>query len=158
MLKTVNRGTSTIKRNKNVFFQFMKKWIILLYILFAFAHEVVRAPTFNVWEAWIGRKRNDSISDATTKAERAIGTSLITSPMVPLIMSAGIKEKRVVMEAIVTGSAISFAPIIAAVLGSIPSSICCWIFSLTTMASSTTIPIASSTPTREIIFIVKPEK
>ena len=109
---------------------------------------------FKAWAAWIGKKINDSIKEATTKAETAIGISFITSPIVPLIINIGKNEKSVVKEAIVTGFTISFAPKIAASLGGNPSSICCCIFSLTTIASSTTIPIAIKTPTREIIFIV----
>ena len=81
----------------------------------------------------------------------------MTSPIVPLIIRAGIKAKSVVSEAIVTGLNISFAPTIAASLGSNPASICCCIFSLTTMASSTIIPSAINTPIKEIMLIEYPD-
>ena len=94
------------------------------------------------------------MSDAKTSTETAIGISFMTSPIVPDIISAGMKAKSVVKEAMVTGLNISLAPWTAASLGSIPSSICCWIFSETTMASSTMIPKAISTPISEIILMV----
>ena len=127
------------------------------YILLTPSHEVVFCSFVKTWAAWIGKKIKDSMSDAKTSTATAIGISFMTSPMVPDNMSAGIKANRVVSEAIVTGLNISFAPTTAASLGGIPSSICCCIFSLTTMASSTMIPRAISTPMSEIILIVYPE-
>ena len=119
-----------------------------------FAHERVFDFDFKVCAACMGKKIKDSINEANTKALKAMGISFITSPKVPLIIREGIKANRVVIDAMVTGFAISFAPITAASFGGTPSSICCCTFSLTTMASSTMIPSAINTPTNEIILIV----
>ena len=84
------------------------------------------------------------------------GIIFINIPISPLSKSIGKKAKTVVSVAAKTAGNISAAPTIAASLLSIPSSMCLYMFSATTIASSTSIPRAIKAPRSESILILSP--
>ncbi len=81
-----------------------------------------------------------------------IGNTLINTPISPDMMRSGKKANIVVEVAVRTAGNISVAPFIAASFGGSPLSRCLYIFSATTIASSTSIPRAIRAPNKESIF------
>ncbi len=79
-------------------------------------------------------------------------------PAIPLTKRRGTKTTTTLRADAATANPTSEAPVTAAVFGSSPPSICRTTFSSTTMASSTTIPIAMARLMREITLKVYPMK
>ena len=78
-------------------------------------------------------------------------------PIIPGQKAKGINGANVVMVPLNTGKNTSPAAFLAATLiSSFPLSKIRWVFSITTMASSTTIPKANKNANNTIIFILKP--
>ena len=77
-------------------------------------------------------------------------------PVSPPISPMGAYTAASVMVMAITGPATSRAPISAARTGDLPSSICRCTFSTTTMASSTTRPMASTMASSVSRFTLKP--
>ncbi|MPN23422.1 hypothetical protein SDC9_170810 [bioreactor metagenome] len=78
-------------------------------------------------------------------------------PAKPVTMVNGKNTAMMVRVDAMIATATSFVAYMAASLGLLPLSMCVVIFSSTTMASSTTIPMAIESELREIIFNVFPE-
>ena len=74
------------------------------------------------------------------RTETTIAGMMLKLARDPGTKNRGPKAAMVVRTAKVTGTAISWAPSMAAVVGSLPCSIFSQAFSPTTMASSTTMP------------------
>jgi hypothetical protein len=86
-----------------------------------------------------------------------MGNPNIKLPMSPGQNASGIKGAKEVSVPLNTGKNTSPAAILAAFLiGTFPLSNILWVFSITTMASSTTIPSASKNPNKTMTFNVKP--
>ena len=79
-----------------------------------------------------------------------------SEPVSPPISPMGAYTAASVMVMAITGPATSRAPISAARTGDLPSSICRCTFSTTTMASSTTRPMASTMASSVSRFTLKP--
>ncbi|MCY1352082.1 hypothetical protein D9M71_157730 [compost metagenome] len=79
-----------------------------------------------------------------TAPARVKANSLNSAPVRPLRKPIGAYTAARVMVMVTTGTAISRAPSMAASNGVLPSSMWRWMFSTTTMASSTTRPMAST--------------
>ncbi|MNZ85268.1 hypothetical protein D3C78_1040500 [compost metagenome] len=79
-----------------------------------------------------------------TAPARVKANSLNNAPVRPLRKPMGAYTAARVMVMVITGTAISRAPSSAPSIGVLPSSIWRWMFSTTTMASSTTRPMAST--------------
>ena len=90
----------------------------------------------------------DSVSAITpetiTEPASVKANSRNSEPVRPPRKPIGAYTAASVMVMEMTGPTISRAPCIAACTGGLPSSRCRWMFSTTTMASSTTSPIAST--------------
>ena len=80
--------------------------------------------------------------------------SLNITPVIPEIIVSGKNTASIVSVDAITETATSFVAWIAACLGAAPRSICVVTFSSTTIASSTTIPIAIVKVLNDIIFNV----
>ena len=78
------------------------------------------------------------------------------TPAVPLIMVSGRNTANIVKVDAMTDSCTSWVACTAASLGFEPRSMCVVMFSNTTMASSTTIPMAMDSADMEMIFSVLP--
>ena len=76
------------------------------------------------------------------------------TPTIPPINTKGRNTTMVVRVDAAIANPISDAPNIAACLGIAPRSMCCVMFSSTTMALSTTIPIAITNATKENMLMV----
>ncbi|MCY1461998.1 hypothetical protein D9M71_797210 [compost metagenome] len=83
-----------------------------------------------------------------TAPARVRANSRNSAPVRPSRKPMGAYTAARVMVIEMTGTAISRAPSMAASNGVLPSSMCRWMFSTTTMASSTTRPIASTMASR----------
>ena len=90
----------------------------------------------------------DSVSaitpDTITEPASVKANSRNSEPVRPPRKPIGAYTAASVMVMEITGPTISRAPCIAACTGGLPSSRCRWMFSTTTMASSTTSPIAKT--------------
>ena len=95
-----------------------------------------------------------SISEPIRQKMTASGRIFMTRPMVPPTMVRGRNAKQVVATATATGSMTSFEPSIAASIRDLPISRWRWTFSITTIASSTMMPVAMSRPKVEMTLIV----
>ena len=95
-------------------------------------------------------------SDAIMVTEVRIASCLNITPTIPPIKIIGIKTMSVVSVDAVIACPISLVPTTAASIGFNPFSICCVIFSRTTIALSTTIPMAIISDIRLKILIVQP--
>ena len=104
-----------------------------------------------------GRIRRASNNDAKSAIETTLGNTFRNLPIIPSIIRSGIKAATVVKTAAITGHMTSEAPLTAASFGSIPSSMFLWTFSITTIASSTTIPSTRTSAKRLRLFIVIPK-
>ena len=78
------------------------------------------------------------------------------TPAIPLTIVNGRNTAIMVSVEATIDSPTSFVPLMAAGLGRPPRSMCVVIFSSTTIASSTTSPIASDNELSEMIFSVPP--
>ncbi len=79
------------------------------------------------------------------------------TPIMPDTMVIGKNTAIMVMVAAITASQTSFVAYIDASRGVLPRSMCLLMFSNTTMASSTTIPMAMESADNEIMLMVLPE-
>ncbi|CAM5636322.1 hypothetical protein RLIN73S_06225 [Rhodanobacter lindaniclasticus] len=105
---------------------------------------------------WPPRKRphsagvsvSETAADTTIAATRVIANSCMNMPATPPANSSGMNTatSEAVIETMV--KPISRAPVSVACLRSMPSSMCRMMFSITTMASSTTKPIAITSASR----------
>ena len=82
--------------------------------------------------------------------------SVISLPVLPCANESGMNTAASVMVIAMTAKPISRVPTSAALKGFMPSSMCRWTFSSTTIASSTTRPIDSTTPSSVSVLIEKP--
>ena len=94
--------------------------------------------------------------DSSTEPARVKANSVNSTPVRPPWKPIGRYTATSVVVIATTGQASSRAPLIAASWGDMPSSICRWMFSSTMMASSTTMPIASTIASRVSRLMVKP--
>ncbi|MNT94260.1 hypothetical protein D3C72_2359070 [compost metagenome] len=86
--------------------------------------------------------------EITTAPARVRANSLNNAPVRPVRKPMGAYTAARVMVIETTGMAISRAPSMAASSGVLPSSMWRWMFSTTTMASSTTRPMANTIASR----------
>ncbi len=109
----------------------------------------------------------EAMAGTTVRAIRRLASSeyAIVSPMstksclvMPSVNTIGAKTQIVVSVEAIIAPATSLAPSIAAARILLPSPRNLYIFSITTMELSTSIPIPSASPEREIIFKVTPLK
>ena len=91
-----------------------------------------------------------------TDAARAMPNSVNSLPVLPPMKDSGRKTETSTRVVAITAKAISREPSKEASKGSSPSSIRLWMFSNTTMASSTTRPIASTSPKSVSTFTENP--
>ena len=94
--------------------------------------------------------------DTSTAAATVKANSVNSRPVLPVMNASGVNTAARVTVIATTAKAISFDPCRAARNGGMPSSIWRWMFSSTTMASSTTRPMASTSPSRVRVLMVKP--
>ena len=106
----------------------------------------------------IGVKVSDTTSDTTIAAARVIENSLNKLSMIPPInrIDKNTATSETFMESKVKPT--SLAPRYAAFMGEIPASICREMFSSTTMASSTTSPVARIRAISDRLFSEKPNR
>ena len=110
------------------------------------------------------RKRDESIGVRVRATKAEISTDAATPtpnsrksrPVTPLMKAMGRKTMTRVRLIAITAKAISDVPFRAASRGDSPSSMCRWMFSTTTMASSTTIPMARTRASRVSVLTEKP--
>ena len=111
-----------------------------------------------------GRSRiaaNAGLSVRELIAEKTVETEIVTAnckknrPVIPLMNAQGTKTAHSTSATATTGPVTSSIAFRAASRGDKPSSSQRSTFSTTTMASSTTIPIASTNPNSEILFRLK---
>ena len=100
---------------------------------------------------------NASINEPNKATVTTSGITSINFPRVPEILSIGRNAAIILNVNATIGQKTSLAPIFDAAIGSIPFSICLYVFSVTMIASSTTIPKATRNANNETIFIVKPK-
>ena len=103
-----------------------------------------------------GDKVSATTPDTTTEPASVKANSLKSAPVRPPIMPIGAYTAASVMVMAITGPTISRAPSSAARTDDSPSSTCRWMFSTTTMASSTTSPIASTIASKVSRLMEKP--
>ena len=100
-----------------------------------------------------GRTRKHSIRLPTIMAMTTKGMAAMISPMMSEMISSGVKAAMVVSAELITGAAMRRAPPSAAARASRPARRRASACSPTTMASSTTMPMAMMRPNRLIILI-----
>jgi hypothetical protein len=88
----------------------------------------------------------------------AIGISRTNLPKIPLMKSIGMKAIEVDSTEAVTGATIWAVPATAASSGSMPSSTSLTAFSVTTIESSTRIPLTMMRPIIEMRLMLKPHQ
>jgi hypothetical protein len=104
---------------------------------------------FRPWARCDGRMNNDSSSENSRQLITMIGTTRVMRPMGPGRKASGANAATVVSTPNVTGTTMVWAPRIAP-NSFLPIFDCwVWVFSPTTMASSTTIPSTTMKPSRE---------
>ncbi len=91
-----------------------------------------------------------------TAAEMVNANCLKSCPVIPDINAVGTKTANRTRVVAMTGPVISLIAVMAACLGVIPSAIYRDVLSTTTIASSTTIPIARTIPNRDSMFNENP--
>ncbi len=104
----------------------------------------------------MGERVRAMIPEMKTAPARVRANSLNKEPVIPPIKAIGAYTAAKVSVIEITGIAISRQPIIAARKGVSPSFMCLSTFSSTTMASSTTSPIARTIASKVIRFHEKP--
>src|SRR5690606_16104966 len=100
----------------------------------------------------------DTKAEISTAAPMTTPNSLNKRPTNPSKKMTGKNTAANVMEIEITAKNISFEPFIAASIGDIPSSTFLNIFSVTTIPSSTTSPVASTIANNVKTLIEKPHK
>ena len=98
----------------------------------------------------------DSKPDTATAAATVSANSVNRRPVLPVMKPSGANTAARVRDIAITAKAISFEPSIEAWRGSLPISTWRWQFSSTTMASSTTRPMASTSPSSVSTLTEKP--
>ncbi len=101
----------------------------------------------------MGERVKAIIPDISTAPASEKANSVNSAPVNPPIKPIGRKTATSVMDMAITGMPSSLAPIRAASIGFLPSSICLLTFSTTMIASSTTSPIARTMARRVSKFI-----
>ena len=104
----------------------------------------------------IGVKVSAIKPEINTAPAKVKANSVNNFPVIPVKKPIGAYTATSVIVIEITGPTNSRAPIIEALCGSMPSSICRCIFSKTIIASSTTIPIARTIASKVSRFMVKP--
>ena len=97
-----------------------------------------------------------SPSEASSDSITTVGTMAITRPTTPSSINMGAKARQVVRVAEATAPNTSLVPSTTAVTRSLPCSRCRWTFSTMTTASSTMMPVTSSSANVEMTFTVVP--
>lgn len=120
-------------------------------------NEVVREESTN-WEQRMGESVSASRRDSRTAAVIVTPNWKKYLPMTPCMKITGTKMARIATEDAMAGKVISLAPTMAAFTRLMPCSLYRTMFSITMMASSTTMPIASDRPSRVKVLSVKPMK
>ena len=108
-------------------------------------------------EASIGVNVSAVSNDATMVTITITPSSLNIIPAIPLRKMSGIKTTIVVSDEALIANPTSEAPVIAALNGSAPRARWVKIFSITTIALSTTIPMAMDILASDIILMVRPQ-
>ncbi len=111
---------------------------------------------FRIFEHIIGDRVRAIIPEMKTAPARVRANSLNKEPVIPPIKAIGAYTAARVKVIEITGIAISRQPIIAARNGVSPSFMCLSTFSSTTIASSTTSPMARTIASNVIRFHEKP--
>ena len=106
----------------------------------------------------MGVKVNAAKDEMTTDPEITILNSRKRRPVIPSRKTIGKKTATRVIVVDITAKNISFEPSIPACLGDIPLSILRYMFSVTTMASSTTRPTESTTANIDNTLIENPAR
>ena len=104
----------------------------------------------------MGLRVRATTPDTSTAPARVRANSLNRAPVSPPIKAMGAYTAARVRVMAMTGRATSRAPSSAACIGEAPSSICRCTFSTTTIASSTTSPMAITMASRVSRFREKP--
>ena len=92
-----------------------------------------------------------------TEPTTAVANSIKSRPAVLLWKASGTKTATSESVIEMMAKPISCMPLNAASIGFMPASICRWMFSRTTIASSTTIPMASTSASMVRMLMVKPK-
>ena len=92
----------------------------------------------------IGVMVSAMMPDRITAPASVMANSRKSDPVSPPVKASGANTAASVMVIATMGPTISCMPLKEACMGDSPSSMCRWMFSTTTMASSTTSPIAST--------------
>ena len=115
------------------------------------------------WGLWrsnlalsMGERVSATKPETRTAPASARANSLNSLPVRPGVKASGANTAVRVRVMATTANPISRTPLIAAENGSIPSSMWRYMFSSTTMASSTTSPMASTSASRVRVLMVKP--
>ena len=104
------------------------------------------------------------LSVSELKAEKTVETAMVTAnwrknwPVMPLMNAHGTNTAHSTRATAMTGPVTSSIALRAASRGGRPCSSQRSTFSTTTMASSTTMPMASTRPNSEMLFRLKPER
>src|SRR5262245_28766118 len=120
--------------------------------------RVVRSPTARNWE------QREGVSVMASSNEKATATDTVTPnwkknfPMIPFMKATGRKMAMMAAVAAMAAKVISRAPSMAALSRLLPASACRYMFSSTMMASSTTIPTDSDSPSSVKVLSVNPQK
>ncbi|MNJ36500.1 hypothetical protein D3C77_312910 [compost metagenome] len=101
-------------------------------------------PCLSSLAATVGETVRATIAETATAAARVKANSLNKAPVSPPISPSGAYTATKVAAMVSTGPAISRAPFLAACKDDSPSSMRRWTFSTTTIASSTTRPMAKT--------------
>ena len=97
-----------------------------------------------IFDVSMGESVSATTPDTQTVPASVKANSRKSAPVRPEVKPIGAKTATSVSVMVMTGAAISRAPFMAASKGLMPSSMWRWMFSTTTMASSTTRPMAST--------------
>ena len=105
-----------------------------------------------------GLKVNELIAERTVETEMVTANCLKNWPVIPLIKVHGINTAHRTRATAITGPVTSFIALRAASRGVAPLCSHLSTFSTTTIASSTTIPIASTNPKSEMLLMEYPNR
>ena len=103
-----------------------------------------------------GLRVNALTDENTTETATVMANCLYRLPVIPPMAATGINTATRTSVVAIMGAVTSLIACTVASLGSIPFSILTWTASTTTMASSTTIPMAKTRPRRDNTLMVKP--
>jgi len=108
------------------------------------------------FEHIIGVSVNATKPDTNTAAATVNANSVNKRPVLPCMNASGVNTTASVIVIATTANAISRLPCSAAFFGAMPSSMWRCMFSSTTIASSTTKPIARTMPSKVRMLMLKP--